>query len=137
LQTSANVLWLGRLGFEEIALRMADAAVFVSPARYEPFGLAILEAALSDCALILGDIPTLRELWDGAAIFVNPDDENSLRDALDLLLGDPELAAALGGRARERAGSYGSARMADTYLDAYESLVAGHVAPTAPLSEPA
>ena len=34
------------------------------PARYEPFGLSILEAALSGCALVLGDLPSLRELWD-------------------------------------------------------------------------
>ncbi len=31
------------------------------PARYEPFGLSVLEAALSGCALVLGDIPSLRE----------------------------------------------------------------------------
>jgi glycosyltransferase involved in cell wall biosynthesis len=123
LETSANVLWLGRLGFEEIAARMAEAAVFVSPARYEPFGLAILEAALSNCALVLGDIPTLRELWDGAAIFVHPDDEKAIKDALGLLLDDPDLAAALGGRARERAGQYTSARMAESYLDAYDGLL--------------
>jgi glycosyltransferase involved in cell wall biosynthesis len=126
LETSANVLWLGRLGFEEIAARMAEAAVFVSPARYEPFGLAILEAALSNCALVLGDIPTLRELWDGAAIFVDPDDGKALRDALDLLLDDPQLAAALGRRARERAAQYTSGRMADAYVAAYGMLLAEH-----------
>lgn len=124
IETSANVLWLGRLGAEDIAARMAEAAVFVSPARYEPFGLAILEAALSNCALVLGDIPTLKELWDGAAIFVAPDNEKALGDALDLLLGDPELASALGERARRRARLYTSARMAESYLKAYGGLLA-------------
>jgi glycogen(starch) synthase len=128
IDTCGNLLWLGRLSAEEIAARMADAAVFVSPARYEPFGLAILEAALSACALVLGDIPTLRELWDGAAIFVDPEDEHALRNALDLLLGDSELAAALGDRARERATGYTSARMADAYLSAYRSLLAAQPA---------
>ena len=41
-------------------------------ARYEPFGLAVLEAAQAGCALVLSDIPTFRELWDGAAMFVPP-----------------------------------------------------------------
>jgi glycosyltransferase involved in cell wall biosynthesis len=137
IETSANVLWLGRLGPEEIGLRLAEAAVFVSPARYEPFGLAILEAAFSGCALVLGDIPTLRELWDGASIFIDPDDETALRDALDLLLGEPELASALGERARERAGRYTSARMAEGYLDAYRNLLAARTPASVEASLPA
>ena len=36
----------------------------VSPALYEPFGLAVLEAAQAGCALVLSDIPTFRELWE-------------------------------------------------------------------------
>ena len=48
----------------------ARCPIFVSAARYEPFGLAVLEAAQAGCALVLSDIPTFRELWDGAALFV-------------------------------------------------------------------
>ena len=33
---------------------MGEAAIYVAPARYEPFGLAILEAAAGGCALVLG-----------------------------------------------------------------------------------
>ena len=44
--------------------------IFVSVSRYEPFGLAVLEAAHAGCALVLSDIPTFRELWQGAASFV-------------------------------------------------------------------
>jgi hypothetical protein len=46
----------------------------VLPARYEPFGLSVLEAALSGCALVPGDIASLRGNWDGVAEFVCPDD---------------------------------------------------------------
>ncbi|MFA7431853.1 MAG: glycosyltransferase family 4 protein, partial [Rhodospirillaceae bacterium] len=56
---------LGRLSAPAMARQMARAGVFASPARYEPFGLAVLEAALSGCALVLSDIPTFRELWGG------------------------------------------------------------------------
>ena len=47
-----------------ISLWYAQAAIFVAPARYEPFGLAALEAALAGCALVLGDIPTLARAVD-------------------------------------------------------------------------
>jgi glycosyltransferase involved in cell wall biosynthesis len=118
-----NVLCLGKLGPEDMAARMAEAAVFVAPARYEPFGLAILEAALSGCALVLGDIPTLRELWDDAALFVDPDDAEALRDTLEALLFDAERAGALGQSARRRARRYTAEKMAAGYLDAYGGLV--------------
>jgi glycogen synthase len=127
METPSNVVCLGRLSSDEVALRMAESAVFVSPARYEPFGLAVLEAALSNCALVLGDIPTLRELWDGAALFVQPSDEAGLRAALEGLLADPARAAALGTRARRRAQRYTAVRMADAYLDAYCALISAGV----------
>ena len=52
---------------------MGRAAIYALPARYEPFGLSILEAALSGCALVIGDIPSLREIWADAALFVPSD----------------------------------------------------------------
>jgi glycosyltransferase involved in cell wall biosynthesis len=114
---------LGRLGRTELAAQIADTAVFASPARYEPFGLTILEAALSSCALALGDIATLRELWDGAAIFADPDDAQGWRQALSRLTTDREYAAALGEKARERAQRYSSQQMAEGYWGAYQKLL--------------
>ncbi len=70
----SNVRLLGRLSAVEMARRLDRASIFVAPARYEPFGLAILEAAAAGCALVLGDIPSLRENWDGAAVFVDPEE---------------------------------------------------------------
>lgn len=106
--------------------RMADwlgrAAVFALPARYEPFGLAVLEAALAGCALTLGDIPTLRELWDGAALFVPPEDDRALARTLTELTGDPCQIARLGRLARQRALSFPASRMIARYLDLYHAL---------------
>lgn len=119
----SNVLCLGRLPAEDVVQRMAEAVVFVAPSRYEPFGLAALEAAFSGCALVLGDLPTQRELWDGAALFVDPDDSAGLHNLLRDLLADPARQAALGERARRRAQRYSSERMADSYLEAYADLV--------------
>ncbi len=80
--------------------------MFASPALYEPFGLGVLEAAQSGMALVLSDIPTFRELWDGAALFVAPSEDDELLRALARLLDDPAMAARYGALARERARSY-------------------------------
>jgi glycogen synthase len=122
-----HVQMLGRLGPAQLARKMAQAAIFAAPARYEPFGLTILEAALSNCALVLGDIPSLRELWEGAAVFVHPDDEDQWRNVLAGLSRDPSSTAELGAKARERALLYSTQRMADAYRDAYGELLSSTV----------
>src|SRR5579872_2111459 len=76
---------LGDLDEGDMRAWLARAAVFVDAALYEPFGLAVLEAAQARCALILADIPSLRELWGGAALFVDPRDRRALETALWLL----------------------------------------------------
>lgn len=119
-----NVRSLGML--RETAMRrwFARAAIYALPARYEPFGLSVLEAAQAGCALVLGDIPSLRENWDGAALFAAPDDDDALRDALRRLIEDDALRARFGARARRRAMFMTASRMADEYLGVYEPLVA-------------
>jgi glycogen(starch) synthase len=124
----ANVHCLGDLAAEALASHMAGAAIYALPARYEPFGLSVLEAGLSGCALVLGDIPSLREIWGAAAVYVAPDDHESLRRALARLIAHPAERARLGEAARARALHFTPSRMADAYLAAYASLHPGFAA---------
>ncbi|HBG07771.1 MAG TPA: glycosyl transferase family 1 [Geobacter sp.] len=125
---SVSMDGVNRLGFlapETLAPWYAAASVYALPARYEPFGLTILEAALSGCALVLGDIPSLRELWEGAAVFVDPDQGEALQDELCALCADRERLASLGEKALARSRSFSAAKMTAGYLAAYRQLVAG------------
>lgn len=124
-ECAAAMPWLGPLPAEAMERWYARASVFALPSRYEPFGLAALEAGLAGCALVLGDIPTLRELWDGAALFVPPDDRTQLISTLNALAEDPELLWLLGGLARSRAEGYSAARMTARYLEAYAGVLRG------------
>lgn len=114
----------GRLAAAGIAAILATRPIFVSAARYEPFGLAVLEAAQAGCALVLSDTPGFRELWDGAAVFVAPEDAVGFAAAIEMLAGDPERRASLGVAARERAGRYGLEGQVDGMLAAYRQLLA-------------
>lgn len=114
---------LGPLSSAELSEWMARAAIYCLPARYEPFGLSALEAALSGCALVLGDIPSLRENWDGAALFVRPGDDDALRDALTQLMNCEEKRVSLARRSQGRARHFTAARMASSYLAAYRGLL--------------
>ena len=107
-----------------IARWLKAAPVFVSSALYEPFGLAVLEAAQAGCPLVLSDIPSFRELWDGAALFVSPDDDAAFAWAVEDIVADAALRARLGAAAGERALDYSVEAMAAGTLDVYRSLLA-------------
>jgi len=117
--------FLGRLSEEELARWLSRAAIFAHPARYEPFGLAVLEAALSGCALVLGDVESLRELWDGAAEFAPPWDDDAVLERIAGLARDGRRRATLAQRARARALALTPARMAQGYLALYRTLTGG------------
>jgi glycosyltransferase involved in cell wall biosynthesis len=117
---------LGHLPRQALHEVMAEAAIFVAPARYEPFGLAALEAAKLGCALVLGNLPSLLEVWGDAARFVPPDDPEALRRSLRDLIDDPEALARLQAAARARAGTFSRQKMADAYLALYGELLAGN-----------
>jgi glycosyltransferase involved in cell wall biosynthesis len=106
----------GPLPFAELGALLCRATAFAGPARYEPFGLTALEAGLAGCALVLGDIPSLREVWGDAAVYVPPGDDDALAAALTSL--DPGAGA----RARDKAKTYPPDRMAASYLDLYGGL---------------
>lgn len=110
---------LGRLDQDQLADWLARTSIFALPARYEPFGLAVLEAAMSGCALVLGDIETLRELWDGAALFADHADDEALLKVTTRLIDDKDLCAAMGSRALHRANTYRAEKMVDAYVRAY------------------
>ncbi len=107
----------------------ARAAIYALPARYEPFGLTALEAALSGCALVLADLPSLRETWGDAACFADMSDPQALRAALAALIEDEPRRAELAARARARATRFTPQRLAREYLALYRTLRAPHETP--------
>jgi glycogen(starch) synthase len=114
---------LGQLDPVDAAVWLAKASIYVLPARYEPFGLSVLEAALSGCALVLGDIDSLRELWGEAATYVPSDNPDALVSTLEDLIRCRDRRELAGRRARERAIRYTDTRMAYGYHHLYQQLM--------------
>ena len=114
---------LGSLGEPALAALLARRPIYASLALYEPFGLAVLEAAQAGCPLVLSDIPTFRELWGASALYVPPRDEAAAAAAIARLAEDPAERARLGAAARRRAARYTVEAMAGAMLDVYRPLL--------------
>jgi len=100
------------------------AAVYAATARYEPLGIAPLEAAFSRCAIVANDIPGFREVWGDAALYFRTNDAGSLAEILRELDADRSLRQAYADRAYTRARErFTTKRMIDDYLELYRSLI--------------
>lgn len=121
--TPEHLVAHGRVERAEVDAWMRRASVYVAPSLYEPFGLAPLEAAFQNCALLLSDIGSFRELWDGCALFFPRGNAPALARALAELQADPARRTALAVAARKRAECrYTAARMASEYSALYHRL---------------
>jgi glycogen synthase len=120
---SERVQCHGKVPKDQLSSWMNRASAFIGASRYEPFGLAPLEAALHGCPLILSDIGSFRELWAGCAVFFRSGDSRSLAERLGEMGADPEGQAVLSCAARERALTrYGTADFTNRYMELYRRL---------------
>jgi glycosyltransferase involved in cell wall biosynthesis len=120
-----NVRTTGPLAHPDIIGLMRRAAIFAAPSRYEPFGLAVAEAAVCGAALVLADIPTFRELWNGAGLFVDPDDADGWTQAFGTLAGDRPRRQMLAAQAAARAAEFTLKRQAARLHELYATIGAG------------
>ena len=116
---------LGTLTPVQIQDWLARTSIYASSALYEPFGLGVLEAAQAGCALVLSDIPTFRELWQDAAVFVDPRRPEAFAAAFDRLTEDQAEGRRFGGLARARATAFGAEKMARGVAAIYAETLAG------------
>lgn len=109
----------------QLRLLYSRAAMYVCTSRYDPSGMTALEAALSRCALILNDVPAMREIWGPAAVYFRANDADSLSEAIRIMSSDAQLRRNFANRAFNRAREcYNASRMTDRYIQLYRRLTA-------------
>ena len=91
---------LGRV--DDLGAVYAGALAVVLPSWLEGFGLPPVEGLAAGAPAIVSDLPVLREVLGGGALYVAPGDAGALADALLAVAGDPGLRARLLGAGRAR-----------------------------------
>jgi glycogen synthase len=118
---------LGPVAEKDLLSLFAQSAIYLCTSRYEPFGLAPLEAALCGCAVLARDIPSLREVWGSGALYFS--DAAGLSHLLHQLARHPVQLWAAQNRSRRRAQKYTAQDMTEQYLSIYQAMLAKFEAP--------
>ena len=123
LSNRENVELLGQKSQIELRTLYAKASIYTATSRYEPFGLAPLEAAFSRCVLVMNDNPVFHELWGDAALYFQKDKPDDLAYVLDTVYRDPALRSEYANRSYCRAHErFTAQRMVEQYENVYQQL---------------
>lgn len=98
-----------------------QALAFVYPSLYEGFGIPLLEAAACGCPVIASDIPSSREVLGDVPIYFDPQDTDSLIDAMDVAVAEARTSSRTE-RGLLRAQQYSWDRCARQTLEVYRAL---------------
>jgi glycosyltransferase involved in cell wall biosynthesis len=107
--------WIPR---DELLQLYSRAQAFVYPSTFEGFGMPVLEAMAAGIPVACSDIPPLREVAGGAALFVDPLSEDAIAGALDRIVTDAQLRSNLTEAGPERARKFSWERAARETLAA-------------------
>lgn len=114
-----DVRLLGFRPAEELEGLYALATCAVLPSLYEGFGLPVLEAMTRGVPVACSDIPALREVAGGAALYFAPREAAEIASTIDRLVDDGELRRRFAAAGRQRAALFSWARAAKSTLSCY------------------
>ncbi len=118
-----EVLFLGIVEDEDLPMLYNCADIFVYPSLYEGFGLPPLEAMACGIPVITSNTSSLPEVVDNAGIMVDPDDVNSLCEAMYNVLKDKELWNHMSKKGLDRAKLFSWKDSAKKILEIYDEVL--------------
>ena len=124
----ARIEWLGRIDEADKLARLRAASVVCAPSLHgESFGVVLIEAMAAGTPVVASAIDGYRNVaTDGVdALLVAPGNPHALASALERVLCEPALTAALVAKGSDRADEFSMSRLAVEYVAIYERLSSG------------
>ena len=119
-----NIHLLGYISYERLKYEYETSSIFVFTSTAESFGIVLLEAMSSGCAIITTNNSGCSEVVDDAALLVRPKKSSNIKEALIKLINNDQLRNELGAKARKRVEENFTWKIiAEQYLSVYEDRI--------------
>jgi glycosyltransferase involved in cell wall biosynthesis len=86
LKLQDDIKFLSGLSDSEVLCAYKLCSLFIFPSLYEGFGIPILEAMAASCPIVLSDLPVFREITENTGVYFDPENVNSIVEAVELVL---------------------------------------------------
>ena len=118
-----TVHFVGLVPNDQIHDLYASADIFAFPSWAETFGIPLVEAMNCDVPVITSNVTSLPEIAGDAALLVNPNDVDSIAEAMQMVTTDKELRDSMIERGREQRKQFSWEKSAELLWKAMEKAV--------------
>lgn len=122
LKMSDSVKFIGYVDDEDLPYLYNSAEVFAYPSFYEGFGLPILEAMACGCPVITSNVSSMPEVGGHAVSYIDPKDTETIKKALESVLGDKKKQSNMTRNGLEQAKKFSWTKCAQKTFKIYESV---------------
>jgi len=119
IRPKGSIIFTEPLLESELSQLYKQALALVHPSVYEGFNLPLVEAMQEGLPLIIADIPVNREVAGQAALYLNPETENSFGLGIHAFLNDRALREQLRLESEKQSGNFNWQKTAEQTLDVY------------------
>ncbi len=118
-----SVRFLGYVSDDDLSILYRAAVAHVLVSRLEGFGLTVVEAMASGCPVVTTQAGSLAEIAGDAALTVDPEDIPSIAAAIERLMREPDLRAALAARGKINAPRFSRHELALATAEVYRDFL--------------
>ena len=113
---------ISNINNETLSELYKNAALFIFPSYAEGFGIPIIEAMTSGLCVITSNTTSLKEIGQGAVVYINPNNPNEIINAIQTLLKDDKLRKKYEILSVDRASDFSWNESAHKVAEVYNSL---------------
>lgn len=118
-----RMIFLSDIPFSDLPQLYQSAEIFLYPSRFEGFGIPVLEALCSGTPVIAATGSCLEEAGGPNSIYVHPDDEKSLAEAISKIWNDPQLSSEMSKKGKEYSQQFNRQQIASQLMELYHSIL--------------
>jgi glycosyltransferase involved in cell wall biosynthesis len=117
-----NIYFCHDVSLLDLPVVYALASIFVYPSFFEGFGIPIIEALSCETPVITSNTSCFKETGENAVLYVDPNSEREIAQAIHVLLHDDELRKDLVQKGKEQIRKFSPNVIAEKIMDLYRRL---------------